>query len=200
MASDAQSKAAKSANATQMAMFDIAQKNLTPYMDAGKGATSALTNLTGTGEGGDPLNSPLLKPISMDEATLQQTPGYQFNLTQGLKATQNAAAARGLGSSGAALKGAATFATGLADSTYQNQFNNALTNQNNQFNRLMGVSQLGANAAANVGQDAITTGQGIASTTVGAGNARAAAWNSGANALGSAGSNYVLMDKYLNTP
>ena len=61
-------------------------------------------------------------PGSMNEAELVKTPGYQFALSQGLQAAQNSAAARGLGVSGAALKGAATFATGLADNTYQNQF------------------------------------------------------------------------------
>ena len=54
---------------------------------------------------------------------MRQTPGYQFTLAQGLKATQSAAAARGLGVSGSALKGAGTYATGLADKTYLDQFN-----------------------------------------------------------------------------
>lgn len=52
---------------------------------------------------------------------LAQTPGYQFALEQGLRATANSATARGLGVSGAALKGASKFATGLADNTYMNQ-------------------------------------------------------------------------------
>jgi hypothetical protein len=56
------------------------------------------------------------------QAQLEATPGYQFTLQQGLESTQNSAAARGLGNSGAALKGAATYATGLANQTYQNQF------------------------------------------------------------------------------
>jgi hypothetical protein len=57
------------------------------------------------------------------QAQLAATPGYQFTLNQGLESTQNSAAARGLGNSGAALKGAAAYATGLANSTYQNDFN-----------------------------------------------------------------------------
>ncbi len=62
-------------------------------------------------------------PGSMSQAELEATPGYQFNLSQGQQAVASSAAARGLGVSGAALKGAATFATGLADNTYMNQFN-----------------------------------------------------------------------------
>jgi hypothetical protein len=56
------------------------------------------------------------------QAQLEATPGYKFTLQQGLESVQNSAAARGLGSSGAALKGAATYTTGLANQTYQNQF------------------------------------------------------------------------------
>jgi hypothetical protein len=62
-------------------------------------------------------------PGQMTQQQLEATPGYQFTLDQGLKATQSAMAARGLGVSGAALKGAAAYATGLADKTYQDQFN-----------------------------------------------------------------------------
>jgi hypothetical protein len=74
----------------------------------------------------------------MTEAELVQTPGYQFNLSQGLRAAQNSAAARGLGVSGAALRGAANYATGLADSTYQNQFANQQTLWQDQVNSLLG--------------------------------------------------------------
>lgn len=79
------------------------------------------------------IATPQYTPFNMTESELQKTPGYQFNLTQGLKAVQNSAAARGLGVSGAAQKGAANFATGLADSTYQNQFANYVTNYQNKL-------------------------------------------------------------------
>lgn len=68
------------------------------------------------------LPSTVALPPRLTQQELEQTPGYQFTRNQGLQAVQNSAAARGLGVSGAALKGAATFATGLADSTYQQQF------------------------------------------------------------------------------
>jgi len=121
----------------------------------------------------------------MDETALRNTPGYQFNLTQGLKATQNSAAARGLGISGAALKGASTFATGLADSTYQNQFNNANINQTNAYNRLKGLIDTGESAAAGQGQIGATTGNNIASAYGYGGNAAAAGYNqTGASLIG----------------
>jgi hypothetical protein len=144
----------------------------------------------------------------MDQAALEQTPGYQFNLSQGLKAVQNGAAARGLGSSGAAMMGAANYATGLADATYQNQFANANTNlqnemaqRNNTVNYLTGTAGIGANAAAhsgqfgtqaagNVGQIGTQTAAGIAQNTTNAGTAISAGLNGGANALMGGANNY----------
>lgn len=174
-AASAQESATQTAANTAMTQFNTVQGNLQPYMQAGNNAETTLTNIL----------PQLTAPVTMDESTLQQTPGYQFNLTQGLKSVQNSAAARGLGVSGAALKGASTFATGLADSTYQNQFANAVTNQTNAYNRLMGVVQTGEAAAAGTGVPASVAGQTAANAQIAGGNAAAA----GANATGSAVSN-----------
>lgn len=174
-------------------MFDTTQSNVAPYLATGSTAANALTQQLPS----------LTAPINMDEATLQNTPGYQFNLTQGLKAVQNSAAARGLGTSGAALKGAASYATGLADSTYQNQFSNALANKNFALNALTGTSQLGSNAAvgqgsigamtgANIGNAQIAGSTGLASGVVGAGNAL----TNGASTYGG----YTLANQLLQRP
>lgn len=195
-----QQSAAQSANNAQLQMYNQMRSDLMPYMQTGLGANTNLQNLTGTtldangNPTGNPLTSPLLQAPSMNlsESALEQTPGYQFNLSQGLKAVQNVAAARGLGSSGAALKGAASYATGLADNTYQNQFNNAVTNQDNQFNRLLGLTQLGQNSAAGVGASGIQTGKGVASNTIGAGTAGAASTIGAASQAGGIGQNYLL--------
>jgi hypothetical protein len=187
MASDSQTSANKKAIGIQENYYGKAQDDLSPYMDLGKQGANAL---------GSRLED-LTKPVTMDEATLQQTPGYQWNLNQGLKSVQNSAAARGLGTSGAALKGAATFASGLADSTYQNQFTNAVTNQTNSFNRLMGVTQLGQTSAGQLAGLGVRTGEGEAGTQVGIGNAQAAGWNSGAAGVGGAAYNYPMMKNLL---
>lgn len=177
-AASAQKSAADQASQTQTNMFNKMQTNLSPYMAAGTNANSELAaQLPG-----------LTSPINMTEANLEKTPGYQFNLTQGLKSTQSGAAARGLGISGAALKGAATYATGLADNTYQNQFNNANTNRTFALNALTGQQSVGENAAAGVGNAGVATGNQIASNQLGAGNASAAASIATGNAVGSAGS------------
>ena len=138
------------------------------------GAATASQASTPATTGGIGQNS-LIANFNPTEAQLQQTPGYQFTLDQGLKSTQAGAAARGLGQSGAAVKGAATYATGLADSTYQNQFNNYQTQQTNNFNRLLGLSGLGESAASQTGNFATATGANIGNNITGAGTATAAA-------------------------
>ena len=153
-----------------------------PFIETGQHVIPQLEYLAKAGPtGGGPNYLDMAAanlPGQMTQAQLEQTPGYQFNLAQGLKATQAAAAARGLGVSGAALKGAAAYATGLADSMYQNQFANAQTrfsdygvlntgqqnNLQNQFSRLQNVASLGENAAAQTG----TIGANLMNTQVNA--------------------------------
>jgi hypothetical protein len=74
----------------------VAEGALNPFISAGQGA---LQQYQGALPG-------LTQPFTA--ASLASTPGYQFTLGQGLKSTQNSFAAQGLGSSGAALKGAAS--------------------------------------------------------------------------------------------
>lgn len=172
-AGDKQYQGAMSAIEEQRRQFGIVQNNLAPYMAAGN---SALTDLQG--------RLPFLtSPIQMDQATLERTPGYQFNMSQGLRAAQNQLTASGLGRSGAAVKAADRFATGLADNTYQTQFNLENTNRQNTYNRLLGLTQVGGNAAAGASNAAITTGQGVANSYIQGGNAQAAGIMGGANYL-----------------
>lgn len=175
-AADAQTQAAQTAANTSLNMYNQTRSDLAPYRSYGAAAGGELTNRI----------KELTSPISMTQQDVEQTPGYQFNLTQGLKAAQNSAAARGLGTSGAALKGASTFATGLADSTYQNQFNNAVTNQTNAYNRLKGLVDTGETAAAQTGAAGTSAANTAAGAQIGAGNAQAAAANATGGAISSA--------------
>lgn len=147
----------------QQQQYATTRADLLPYNKAGQSVLPNLTSLAtsgATGGGPDYLN--LATNIGVGpggQAALEQTPGYQFQLQQGLQSAMSSAAARGLGVSGAEMKGAASYATGVASSNYQQQFQNALNlntaqqnNLQNQFNRLSGVSSLGANAAATTGQ------------------------------------------------
>jgi hypothetical protein len=184
-AAKSQEKAAQIAAQTQMAMYNQTRSDLGLYRDLGSYAGGQLQNRL----------VDLTSPIVMDQATVERTPGYQFNLSQGLRAAQSSAAARGLGLSGAAIKAATDYATGLADSTYQNQFNNAVTNQTNAFNKLYQTTALGQNAAAGTGAAALATGKEVGTNLVGAGNARGAGAIAAGNAFGSA---FGTGGQYLN--
>ncbi len=153
--SAANTQAAAANRATNAALTEQQQvrADLAPYNIAGQNATDELSSfVNGTNPTGE-------------LAALEATPGYQFALTQGLKSTQNSAAARGLGTSGAALKGAAGFATGLAQNTYQQ----------NLLNPLQYLAGQGESAAAQTGtlgtQGAANAGGGLIGA-VGAGRRR----------------------------
>jgi hypothetical protein len=162
--------AAGKAAGVQQQQYAQTRSDLLPYNQAGQTALPTLEGLATSGPNAGGPNyigqAAGMRPDSVfTQADLEKTPGYQFTQTQGLKATQSAAAARGLGVSGAALKGAAAYATGLADSTYSNRFNEAQTafsdvlglntayqgNVQNQYTRAQGLASLGENAGAQTG-------------------------------------------------
>lgn len=195
--------AAKTSTDANMQMFNQLQENQQPYMQLGESSIGKLQSLLGSGS----LNN----KFSFSAKDLQNTPGYQFQLQQGNRAVNNQAAASGLNLSGAQLKGISEYTTGLADSTYNQQYNNALntfqTNYglaNDQYNRLSGLVGLGQNAAAgvgNAGMQTSATNAGIINQSAQAGaNASAAgtiasgnAYAGAANSLGQSALLYSLM-------
>ena len=180
-ASEAQMTQAERAAAESRRQNEQTRQDLAPYREMGARAGTEL-------EGRMPF---LTSPITMDQETLEKTPGYQFTRTQGLKAVQNSAAARGLGVSGAALKGAASFATGLADQTYTTQFGLENTNRTNAFNRLKSLVDTGETAAAGTGALGAKAADTSAGAAIGAGNAQAAGYNAMGNAVSNAGNNFA---------
>ena len=166
-AADAQKDAAGKAAALQREQYAQTREDLSPYRDIGADASGRLTSRL----------SELTTPISVDPNVLNQSDYYKFASTQGQKAVQNAAAARGLGSSGAALKGAAAFAKGLATDTYKTSFDMANLNQTNAFTRLKSLVDTGASAATGTGAAGLASATNQGTALVGAGNAEAASYN-----------------------
>jgi hypothetical protein len=218
-AADTQAQAAEDAAHLQNDQWNQTQANLKPYMQLGSSSISPLLqamgyNVTQNSDGtysynGTNSSNPLQQTFSAPtEAQAQSTPGYQFTLNQGLKSVQNSAAARGLGTSGAALKGATTYATGLADSTYNDVYNRALQTFNtnyssaaNNVNRLTGIVNSGQNAAATNGSLGASTAASIGNTLMSGANATASGTVGSANALsgalssaGNAGLTYGLLN------
>ncbi len=199
--SSAQQSSAQASIDAQQQMFNRVQKNLAPYINAGGPAMGSLQLLTGTNPGGNPLMSPLTQPFTPTMQSLEQTPGYQFTLDQGLKATQNSYAAQGLGTSGAALKGAGQYATGLASNTYQQQFQNYLQGQQQIYNMISGVAGQGESAAAGLAPQAVQAGSNIGNALVGQGNAIAGGAIGAGNAITgglNSGINAYLQSQYIN--
>lgn len=126
---------------------------------------------TGTGAFGS-----LTKPFTA--ADMQVDPGYQFRLSQGNTAINNAQAARGNLYSGAALKEADAYNSGQAAQQYNTAYDQYNTNQNNLYNRLAGISNSGF-GATNAG---VTSNTNAGNTLAGiAGQAGNAAANSAIN-------------------
>jgi hypothetical protein len=173
-AAHAQERAAQQATQVEQSQYAQTRADLMPFQQSGQQANNQLMAQMGY----------LTSPFNPTQAQLEATPGYQFNLAQGLKSVNNAMGARGLLNSGAVMKGASQYATGLADSTYLDQFNVDQTNKINAYNKLMGVAQLGEGAAAQTGAFGLQTAQEVAGNFIGAGNARAAGDMGIANGIG----------------
>lgn len=128
-----QAQAAQYAAQLQAQEIQQTRNDLSPFREAGASVLPGLEALLGVYQPGGNATATL--------NALKATPGYQFVLDQGLLATQNGYAAQGLSKSGAALKGAANYAEGLAGTTY----NSIVANE-------MGLATLGENAAAMTGE------------------------------------------------
>jgi hypothetical protein len=193
-------KAAKKAANTQAASADRAtelqremyEKNIelnAPFREAGLSAQNRLLDYMGLTPGG---SGKYAKDFSM--ADFQQDPGYAFRLSEGMKALDRTAAARGGMLSGAALRGATRYGQEMGSQEYTNAFNRYQTNRANQLNplqSLMGSGQTAAGQVANAGQNyANQAGQNY----MNAGNARASGYvgsaNAWSNALGGAANMY----------
>lgn len=140
-AASTQAAAADKAAAAARAQYEQTRTDLAPYRGYGTQAGNDLMARLPS----------LSSPFNPTMADLEATPGYKFTLDQGQKAVQNAASAKGLGVSGAASKGAADYAAGLASKTYGDMFNIDQTNKNNAFNKLLAVTGVGQNAANQTG-------------------------------------------------
>lgn len=121
---------------------------------------------------------------------LQMDPGYGFRLSEGMKAMERGAAARGGLMSGAALKAGQRYGQDLASQEYGNAYNRlaGLANVGPQAAGVM--SNLGQNYAGNVGN--ILMGQG--QTAANAALARGSAYTGGLNQLG------YLAGRYYGQP
>lgn len=173
-ASDAQQAAADRAVALQEAMYNQQRADIAPWRTAGEMGLSQYA--AGIAPGGE-----LARPFTM--ADYQADPGYGFRMSEGMKALDRTAAARGGLLSGATLKGAQRFGQDLASQEYQNAYNRYTQNQQTQRNALANLAGIGQTASGQL-QRAGEAYVGPASELQqGIGNVRASGYMQGANAL-----------------
>lgn len=167
--------------------------------------------------GGLPLQSDSVAPINKDMGAFgsltksfgledfQKDPGYEFRLSEGLKALERTAAARTGTLSGPAVKAAARYNQDYASGEFQNAWNRDALNKANLFARVQALAGMGENAAgqtAGLGSVMATqAGQNI----IGAGNAGAAAtlagtntWNNALSSTANNISNLMMLQRMLN--
>lgn len=185
-AADAQTAAAQKASDTALNMYNQTNVNLAPYRATGLDASNRLGASIGD----------LTTPVSVNPQDFVNSDMYKFQAYQGEKAAENSAAARGLGSSGAALKASSLFADNLAKGNWQQNFENQQTNKTNAFNRLSTLLNTGENAAAGTGAAGTNAANTAASAATAAGNAQAASANAIGGAIGNVGNNVAGIGLY----
>lgn len=209
-AADTQAAAADRASAASQAQAAQTRADLLPYNQLGQQGQEQLASLFGLNGAGNKANA--LQSFGLSgltfqptQAQLAATPGYQFNLAQGQNAVANSSAAQGRGISGAALKGAANYATGLANNTLLTQQGIFQQNLGNVVGGLSNIGNLGENAAAQTGSLGTANTNASNASAIGGANALASgqvgsanAISGGLNSLGSAPLNYQLYSQLLN--
>jgi hypothetical protein len=184
-AARAQTKAAETAAAQQERMFQRQEELQRPFREGGLTAQTELMKLLGLG--GDttaPGYGSMTKQFGMDQ--FQQDPGYAFRQSEGMKALERSAAARGNLLSGSTLKGVQRFGQDLASQEYQNAFNRYQVERAARLNPLQSLMGSGQSAANVMTSAAGNLGQGLAGSELAAGQARASGYVGQANALAGA--------------
>jgi hypothetical protein len=200
----AQEQAARDAQAANERMLERQIELQEPFRQAGMTAQDQIMQLLGIG--GDASAEgygSLAKPFSQTD--FEQDPGYAFRQSEGMRALERSAAARGNLLSGGTLRGIQRFGQDLASQEYGNAFNRYQIERNARLNplqSLMGAGQSATNVmTGNVGQ----AGQNEAANLMNAGAARASGYVGSANALGGAlssigqaAASYPLMRAQMN--
>lgn len=184
-AAGAQSSASAAAAANQMAMFNAAKRMLKPYRRSGREATESLENMLGlrdTGAGG--FGSETGKFTYGDYT---QDPGYAFRLSEGMKALEAGAAARGGLLSGNTLRASQDYAQNVASNEYTNAFNRFYAEREARLNPLFRLSGQGLNAATSLAGAATGMGSAMAQNAYNQGNIAASGYGGMAGAIGSIG-------------
>jgi hypothetical protein len=172
-----QANASRAAIAEQQQMYQQQESYLAPYQQGGVGALNQLNYLEGNGSptattssagGYGSLNAPFT------EDTFQHySPAYQFQLQQGQQGVLNSDSSSQGALSGAALKDLTSYNQNYAGTAFNNAFNQYQTQNQNVYNRLSGIANLGESASTSGATGSTAFSSGIAQSTQNVGTAEA---------------------------
>ena len=191
-AAKTQANAANAATAAQTEQFNKQTELQEPWRLAGEGALGYLNQ--GIKPGGE-----FARDFNL--ADYQADPGYAFRLSEGMKALDRTAAARGGLFSGSTLKGAMRYGQDMGSQEYTNAFNRYQVNRANRLNPLLSIAGLGQTSTNALTNAAGQYGQNVGANIIGAGNATAAGYMGTANAVSQGlgqGINFYQNQQYLN--
>jgi hypothetical protein len=151
--------------------LEVARADLEPWRTAGGAAIPAVADAAG-------LNGPEGYDAAM--TAFHTSPGYQWQLGEGLRAIDHGAAAKGILNSGDTLKAEQRYGTGLADKEFTDY-----------YNRLFDLSKLGESAAAGSASTTADTAKGIAQTDLSQGSADASIYSNTAKGIGNTVNSYL---------
>lgn len=170
-------KAEKNSAAAQIAEqrreYDQNRDDLAVGREVGNGALGKLATLYGVPTAGSATGAAASGVTGYNgDAGYSASPGFQFQLDQGIKAAQRTAAARGTFNSGGFTKAITRYATGAAASDFDNY--------TSRLAQLAGVGQSATNATVQAGQN--STNQ-ISQAQQNAGNAQASSYANTGSAI-----------------
>ena len=176
----AQTQAATNeATKLQREMWEAQQAQQKPWLQAGQTALNALTPLATNYQ-------------RFGQAQFQQDPGYAFRLSEGQKALDRQAAARGGLISGGALKAAQAYGQNMGSQEYQNAFNRYQTERQAQLGPLQSLAGVGQSATNTLGAAGQQYGQNVGNALINqgyaAGNAGLGAYQANQSMYGNLGS------------
>jgi hypothetical protein len=182
-AASQQAAAAGQASDVQRQIFERQVELQEPFREAGLAGQNRLLALLGLGEDRSAADFGKYALAEFGADKFKADPGYAFRMSEGMKALERSAAARGGLMSGATMKGIQRYGQDLASQEFTNAFNRyqaERTGTLNPYQALAGTAQSSANT---LGQQAGALGQSLGSNIIGAGNAQAAGQIGAANAI-----------------
>jgi hypothetical protein len=182
-AAASQERAAQQASDVQRQIFERQVELQEPFRQAGLAGQNRLLQLLGLGKDKTAPGFGKYATAEFGADKFKADPGYAFRMSEGMKALERSAAARGGLLSGATLKGTQRYGQDLASQEYMNAFNRYQAERAgtlNPYQALAGTAQTSANV---LGGQAGQLGQQLGSNIIGAGNAQAAGQIGSANAI-----------------